>query len=153
MTLKIHVHYAIPRQSPNALPSRRELRTWVQAALRDSSGSDGDGCEEITIRLATEEECRELNQRYRSKNDASNVLAFPYATEPYIEGDLLLCPSVVEQEARTQAKTLSAHYAHLVVHGTLHLQGWDHQTPVDAEAMENRECEILAKLGYDDPYA
>mgnify|MGYP000384982111 CR=1 FL=1 len=113
----------------------------------------GVGGGEITIRLVDPDEGQELNAEYRGKDYATNVLSFPYDTEPVVMGDLVICPSVVAREASEQNKPLAAHYAHLTVHGMLHLQGWDHDNDDDAEAMENEEKEILAALGYPDPYA
>jgi probable rRNA maturation factor len=93
-----------------------------------------------------------LNNDYRGKDYATNVLSFPYDTEPVVTGDLVICPAVVAREAAEQNKPLAAHYAHLTVHGMLHLQGRDHETDEDAQAMEDEEREILAALGYPDPY-
>ena len=124
---------------------RPDFVRWARAALV------GGG--EITIRLVDPDEGQELNAEYRGKDYATNVLSFPYDTEPVVMGDLVICPSVVAREASEQNKPLAAHYAHLTVHGMLHLQGWDHDNDDDAEAMENEEKDILAALGYPDPYA
>ena len=117
---------------------------WARAALV------GGG--EVTIRLVDADEGQTLNNDYRGKDYATNVLSFPYDTEPVVMGDLVICPSVVTREAAEQNKPLAAHYAHLTVHGMLHLQGWDHENDDDAQAMENEEKEILAAMGYPDPY-
>ena len=117
---------------------------WARAALV------GGG--EVTIRLVDADEGQTLNNEYRGKDYATNVLSFPYDTEPVVRGDLVICPSVVAREAAEQNKPLAAHYAHLTVHGMLHLQGWDHENDDDAQAMENEEKEILAAMGYPDPY-
>ena len=117
---------------------------WARAALV------GGG--EVTIRLVDADEGQTLNNEYRGKDYATNVLSFPYDTEPVVMGDLVICPSVVAREAAEQNKPLAAHYAHLTVHGMLHLQGWDHENYDDAQAMENEEKEILAAMGYPDPY-
>jgi len=124
---------------------RADFVRWARAALV------GGG--EVTIRLVDADEGQELNHEYRGKDYATNVLSFPYDTEPVVMGDLVICPSVVAREAAEQNKPLAAHYAHLTVHGMLHLQGWDHDNDDDAEAMENEEKEILAAMGYPDPYA
>jgi len=127
-----------------ALP-RHRVRRWIRHAL------DSDA--EITVRIVGADEGQALNRDYRQKDYATNVLTFDYALEPVVMADLVLCAPVVEQEAREQGKTLDAHYAHLLVHGTLHAQGWDHETSAsDAEAMEARESAILQALGFADPY-
>ncbi|WP_374324207.1 rRNA maturation RNase YbeY [Azonexus sp.] len=118
---------------------------WARAAL------DGGG--EVTIRLVEPDEGQALNAEYRGKDYATNVLSFPYETEPVVMGDLVICPAVVAREAAEQGKPLAAHYAHLTVHGMLHLQGRDHEDDMEARAMEDEERKILAALGYADPYA
>ncbi|HUW38742.1 MAG TPA: rRNA maturation RNase YbeY [Rhodocyclaceae bacterium] len=127
------------------LPSRSQLRRWVRAA------QDGDAL--VTIRFVAAEEGRRLNRDYRGKDYATNVLSFPYAPPPEMAGDLVLCPQVALAEAEAQGRPGRAHFAHLVVHGMLHLQGYDHETDADAASMEAKEREILARLGYPDPYA
>ncbi len=139
--LNLSVQYACAR---DGLPVRADFVRWARAALV------GGG--EITIRLVDAEEGQTLNNDYRGKDYATNVLSFPYETEPLVMGDLVICPSVVAKEANEQNKPLAAHYAHLTVHGMLHLQGWDHENDDDAQAMETEEKEILAALGYPDPY-
>jgi len=140
--LNLSVQYACNRAG---LPLRTDFVRWARAALL------GGG--EVTIRLVDADEGRTLNNEYRGKDYATNVLSFPYDSEPAVTGDLVICPSVVAREAAEQNKPLAAHYAHLTVHGMLHLQGWDHDNDNDAEAMEDKEREILAALGYPDPYA
>jgi probable rRNA maturation factor len=117
---------------------------WIRAAL--------DAPAEITVRVVGEPEGRALNRSYRQQDHATNVLTFDYQREPVVVADLVLCAPVVEREAREQRKTLEAHYAHLVVHGALHAQGWDHERAADAKKMEARETELLAALGVADPY-
>ena len=140
--LNLSVQYACNREG---LPLRADFVRWARAALV------GGG--EIAIRLVDAEEGRELNKEYRGKDYATNVLSFPYEIEPLTMGDLVICPEVVAREAQEQNKALEAHYAHMTVHGMLHLQGWDHEDDDEAQEMENEEREILAALGYPDPYA
>lgn len=139
--LNLSVQYAC---NPDGLPSRPDFRRWARAAL------EGGG--DITLRLVEPDEGQHLNHEYRGKDYATNVLSFPYECVPRVQGDLVICPVVVAREAAEQHKTLVAHYAHLVVHGVLHLQGWDHEDDTHAEAMENEERRILAGLGFADPY-
>ncbi|MBS4096413.1 MAG: rRNA maturation RNase YbeY [Sulfuricella sp.] len=139
--LSLAVQYAAP---PDALPTRSQFRRWVKAAL------EGDA--ELTLRLVDEEEGRALNRDYRGKDYTTNVLTFVYDDLPYVAGDIVICPVVVAREAAEQGKTLEAHYAHLTVHGVLHLQGYDHESDDEAEEMEARETQIVTKLGYPDPY-
>lgn len=138
--LSLAVQYAAAGEG---IPTRAQVRRWVKAALEQDA--------EITVRFVDEREGRELNRDYREKDYATNVLSFVYEAEP-VQGDLVICAPVVAREAQEQGKTLEAHYAHLVVHGTLHLQGYDHENDADAQVMEARESEIVTKLGYPDPY-
>jgi len=109
---------------------------------------------EITVRIVNAAEGQALNHSYRNKDYATNVLTFDYAQAPMVIADIVLCAPVVAEEAKAQGKTLQAHYAHLLVHGTLHAQGWDHETSAkDAQEMEAYEADILAQLGIKNPYA
>jgi probable rRNA maturation factor len=127
------------------LPAPSALRRWAKAATeRDAA---------VTLRFVGTREGQTLNALYRGKEYATNVLAFAYDQKPRIEGDIVLCAPVVRSEARTQGKSVADHCAHLVVHGMLHLQGYDHDTARDARAMEARETRLLARLGVPDPYA
>ena len=127
-----------------ALP-RHAVARWIRHALASDA--------ELTVRIVDAEEGQALNRSYRQKDYATNVLTFDYTQEPVITADLVLCAPVIAREARENKKTLQAHYAHLLVHGTLHAQGWDHEASVqDADAMEARETEILADLGIKSPY-
>ena len=126
-------------------PTRPEIRRWIRASC--------DRPAEIAVRLVDAEEGRELNRDYRGKDYATNVLSFIYGQEEVVQGDLVLCIPVVAAEAREQGKALMQHYAHMIVHGMLHLQGYDHETSRrDAKKMESREREILAALDIPDPY-
>lgn len=126
-------------------PTRPQVRRWVRAACARPA--------EVTVRFVDTDEGQSLNRDYRGKDYATNVLSFPYESGAQISGDLVLCLPVVEREAKEQGKSPEAHFAHMVVHGMLHLQGYDHETgAADAARMEAREREILARLGYPDPY-
>ncbi len=125
--------------------TRARVARWVQHALL--------GVGEITVRIENTAEAQRLNKLYRQKNYATNVLTFDYALEPVVMADLVLCAPVVAREAASQGKTLEAHYAHLIVHGTLHAQGYDHEThDKDALEMEALEILLLGSLGYANPY-
>ena len=126
------------------IPPRRKLRTWAQAALKRPA--------RVTVRIVGAREGRKLNRTFRHRDYATNVLAFTYRDERPLAGDIVLCAPIVAREARDQAKALDAHYAHLIVHGMLHMQGYDHIAQAGAAAMETREIAILARLGYDNPY-
>jgi probable rRNA maturation factor len=124
-------------------------RHFVTRCIRHALATDA----EITVRIVNVEEGQALNRSYRKKDYATNVLTFDYAQSPVVKADLVLCAPVIAQEAKEQGKTLAAHYAHLLVHGCLHAQGWDHETSLaDAHAMEAREVVILAGLGFANPY-
>ena len=141
LKLSLSVQYAV--KSP-LLPTRSQVRRWVAAAVT------GDA--EITVRFVGEAEGRALNRDFRGKDYATNVLSFVYETRP-LTGDVVICVPVLLREAEEQGKSVAAHCAHLIVHGVLHLQGYDHETEAQARVMEAREREILTRLGYPDPYA
>ena len=127
--------------------TKPKLKKWVQAALLEDA--------DITIRFVGPSEGKKLNAAYRQKDYATNVLTFPYDQQPGIEhlfADIVICPSVVEKEAKVQKKTFLQHLTHLTIHGTLHAQGFDHEDEVEAEAMENLEIAILKKLKQPNPY-
>lgn len=129
------------------LPSRAAFRRWAKAALAHDVAA--------TLRIVDEAEGRELNRDYRRKDYATNVLTFAYGAEEAggpLTGDLVLCAPVVAREAAEQGKTLAAHYAHLTIHGLLHLQGYDHEKKREAATMEAVEAFIMQSLGYPDPY-
>ena len=140
--LSLTIQYAT---SSTRVPTRGRLRRWVRLALEHDAL--------LTLRLVGAAEGRRLNRDYRGKDYATNVLTFVYDHPPRLSGDIVLCTPVVAAEARAQGKPLAAHYAHLVVHGVLHLQGYDHEKAHEARVMEARETEIVTRLGYADPYA
>ena len=148
MTLRIDVQVAGTR---SGLPGVAKFRHWARSAL---AGRRRDA--EVSIRIVDAAESQALNRRYRGQDKPTNVLAFPAELPPELElpllGDLVICRQVVEAEAAAQAKPPDAHWAHMVVHGTLHLVGYDHESAAEAEAMEALETEILAELGWPDPY-
>ena len=152
--LDVGVSYSLPRLG---LPAATSFRKWVRAAL-DGRIREAD----LAIRLVDSKEGRALNRHYRGKDYATNVLSFPAdigegiklpkgVTMPLL-GDLVLCAPVIAREAKEQGKPLAAHYAHMTVHGALHLLGWDHEDSRDADCMEQLEREILAGIGLPDPY-
>ena len=127
-----------------ALP-RHQVARWIRRALAHEA--------DITVRIVDALEAQDLNRSYRGKNYATNVLTFDYAMEPLVHADLVLCAPVIAREAQEQGKSLQAHYAHLIVHGTLHAQGWDHEaSKADARDMEAHEVALLAGLGFGSPY-
>lgn len=138
-------------QAAAGIPSPALLRRWAKLAAgtrrRDA---------ELTIRIVNSEEIQFLNQQYRHKNKSTNVLSFPFEAPPGIKlpllGDVIICASVVAEEADTQHKPLHAHFAHMVIHGVLHLLGYDHMTDSEAALMEALEIKLLADLGYPNPY-
>lgn len=139
--LNFTVQYAV---SERTQPTRARLRKWARAALEHDA--------RITVRLVGRAEGKMLNRKFRGRDCATNVLTFVSRDTPPYGGDLALCAPVVAREAREQGKSAAAHYAHLVVHGVLHLQGYDHSNDADARVMERRESQIVTKLGYPDPY-
>lgn len=147
----LHVGYAVPRAG---LPSPVSFRRWVEAALR---GAKRRKATELSIRVVDADEGRALNRDYRGKDYATNVLSFEAGLPPELKlpliGDMVLCAPVVAREAVEQGKRARDHWAHLTVHGTLHLLGHDHLVEAEAEAMEALETRILAGLGIADPYA
>ncbi len=139
--LRMTVQYAV---SSRGLPSRTQLRRWAHAALEHDA--------RVTVRIVGGNEARALNHHFCGKNRPTNVLTFVMRKQPRLEGDLALCAPVIAREARAQRKSAAAHYAHLVVHGVLHLQGYDHERERQARVMERREAQIVTRLGFPDPY-
>ncbi|AKR43930.1 rRNA maturation RNase YbeY [Methylophilus sp. TWE2] len=127
------------------IPSASQFKRWVRAALRVETS--------LAIRVVDEEEGKQLNASYRGKDYPTNVLTFPLTEEPLLMGDIVICAPVVAREAKEQGKALLAHYAHMTVHGVLHLHGYDHEIDAQADLMEAMEIAILQKLGFANPYA
>ena len=140
--LSLSLQFADPRHRAQ-LP-RHKVQRWIRAALELPG--------EIAVRIVDADEGRQLNHEFRGKDYATNVLTFDYSHEPVVGADLVICAEVVEREAKEMGIDLVAHYAHMLVHGTLHAQGYDHEEDDEAEAMESRETEVLLALGFADPY-
>jgi len=140
--LSLSVQYA---DKPADVPVRGLFRVWVNAALESDAA--------VTIRIVDETEGQSLNRDYRGKDYATNVLTFVYEKIPLCMGDIVLCAPVVSREAEEQGKDVESHYAHMIIHGMLHLQGYDHEHEDDALAMEAVETHIMRRLGYTDPYS
>ena len=142
--LRLVVQYA---SEAAGLPSRAQIRRWVAAALEKDA--------EITVRLVDADEAQSLNSDYRQKDYVPNVLTFEYGEimPGVLGGDVVICAPVVAREALEQGKSLKAHYAHMTVHGVLHLQGYDHLEPADADGMESREIAILKQFRFPNPYS
>ena len=140
--LRLSLQFADPRH--RAALRRADVARWIRAALAVPA--------EITVRIVDGDEGLALNRDFRGQDHATNVLTFPYGDAPTLAADLVLCAPVVEAQAKAQALDLVAHYAHLIVHGTLHAQGFDHERAAEAKRMEARESEILVGLGFADPY-
>lgn len=139
--LSLSVQYAT---NAKQLPTRQQFRRWVKAALEQDV--------QMALRIVDEIEARALNQSYRGKDYATNVLTFVYDDTDPLYGDVVICAPVVAREAKEQGKALFAHYAHLTLHAALHLQGYDHERKRDAERMEARENALMLKLRYPAPY-
>jgi len=149
--MNLELDYQLALEPESAVPGEGAVRRWVEAALEGRREAA-----ELTVRIVDEEESAELNQAYRKKQGPTNVLSFPFEAPPGVElsllGDIVICAPVVAREAREQGKAPEAHWAHMVVHGSLHLLGYDHIEAAEAEAMEALETAILARLGYPNPY-
>ncbi len=135
---------SVQRATQLDTPARNQLLRWCKAALRVDC--------EVTIRMVDEHEARALNSTFRGKDYATNVLTFPLTEEPHLMGDIVICAPVVAAEAKAQNISIEAHFAHLTVHGILHLHGYDHQTEEQAALMESIEVTTLQNLGYANPY-
>jgi len=149
MSIELDLQLAV--EDETGLPSCDDFATWLSAAVTPFQPQA-----EVTVRIVDEQESHQLNFEYRGKDKSTNVLSFPFEVPPGIEmdllGDLVICRQVVEREAEEQNKPLLAHWAHMVVHGSLHLLGYDHIEDDEAEEMESLETEIMQKMGFEDPY-
>lgn len=147
----INLDLQVAVQDAGQLPAAQDFRHWLEHTL---TGRMDEA--EMTLRIVDEDEISHLNQTYRGKQGPTNVLSFPFEPPPGVElpllGDVIICKAVVEREAAAQGKPLEAHWAHMVIHGVLHLLGYDHIEEVEAEAMEALEITLLNDLGYDNPY-
>jgi len=157
--MKVNLHYENACPSAGRLPTNRDVLGWVESILNNIGRDNierGDGSVSLTVRVVDENEIADLNQRYRMKAGPTNVLSFPFEDPPGVEsdelGDVIICAPVVQREAEEQGKSEAAHWAHMVVHGVLHLCGYDHVDDAEAEIMESRETAILTGLGFPAPY-
>ena len=146
----------IASENSEGLPTLEQFTYWVETALAFEAQTEDFTETEMTIRIVNEEESQTLNREYRGKDYPTNVLSFPFEVPEGIElpllGDLVICRQVMEREAKEQQISLASHWAHLAVHGTLHLLGYDHIEEAEAEEMEGLETQIMQKLGFEDPY-
>lgn len=153
--MQLYVDLQIACTYPNDLPLPAAFEKWIKAALLGGSDSHQEEAE-LTVRIVDQDESMQLNHQYRNTKKPTNVLAFPFQNPPGITlpllGDLIICKEVVENEAKLQEKPLTAHWAHMSIHGTLHLLGYDHIEQTDAVEMENLETHLLTELGFADPY-
>ena len=154
--MNLFIDLQLACENNDNLPTEEQFSHWVNQALTMQAQTADYSETEMTIRIVDEAESHELNLTYRGKDKPTNVLSFPFEVPDGIElpllGDLVICRQVVEKEAIEQQKPLDAHWAHLAIHGTLHLLGYDHLTDEEAEEMESLETQIMQSLGYEDPY-
>jgi len=159
MSVEVSVQYACDSPRNVTIPSDNEIRRWVGLALEKSTHRPNMNLQ-VTVRIVDKAEIRALNRDYRAKDMPTNVLSFPFEVPPGLPieamdgelGDVVVCAQVVVEEAQQQDKPLVAHWAHMIIHGTLHLLGYDHESEAEAADMESLEIALLRKLGYADPY-
>jgi len=153
--MELYVDLQVASDNTQSLPTLAQLQTWVSAAITAGSEQPRDEAE-LTVRIVDADESQSLNGQYRGKDKPTNVLSFPFQNPPGITlpllGDLIVCKAVVEKEAIEQDKQLLSHWAHMLIHGTLHLLGYDHIEQEEAETMERIETNLMIELGYSDPY-
>jgi probable rRNA maturation factor len=161
--VQVDVQTVLENAEQQDVPDAGHIQTWVNAAVQqaESDGLTAKTATQMTVRIVEQDEMTGLNEQYRQKTGATNVLSFPFETPPGMPvdlmeaelGDVVVCAAVVMREAAEQGKTLIAHWAHMIVHGTLHLLGYDHIQNNDAQKMESLEIIVLAGLGYENPYS
>ena len=153
--MELFVDLQIATADEESLPDLAAIEQWVQTAVIAGSSVKREEAE-LTVRIVDNDESQQLNHQYRDKNKPTNVLSFPFQNPPGITlpllGDLVICKNVVENEALEQNKTLTEHWAHMLIHGTLHLLGYDHIEQQEAVEMESLETKLLIELGFTDPY-
>ncbi|MBB1271544.1 MULTISPECIES: rRNA maturation RNase YbeY [Psychromonas] len=153
--MELYVDLQLASENQQALPDLAQLEKWISATILAASDIIRDDAE-LTVRIVDSEESQQLNHQYREKDKPTNVLSFPFQNPPGITlpllGDLVICKQVVEKEAAEQQKTLVSHWAHMLIHGTLHLLGYDHIDDDEAEEMESIETKLMIELGFGDPY-
>ena len=157
-TVRVDVQMAIDSTAQHRVPNAEAIQTWADAAIKQAGMDQSEKL--MTVRIVEVEEITQLNEQYRQKAGATNVLSFPFEWPPEVPeeardgslGDLVICASVVEKEAETQHKSIEAHWAHMLVHGTLHLLGYDHMTDDEAQQMEKEEITVLNSFSYANPY-
>ncbi|MEZ9051722.1 rRNA maturation RNase YbeY [Vibrio sp. 10N.247.311.64] len=149
MSIELDLQLAV--ENEQGLPTEQDIQLWLDKTIPQFQEKA-----ELTVRIVDTQESHQLNHEYRGKDKPTNVLSFPFEAPPGIEldllGDLIICRQVVEKEAEEQSKPLLAHWAHMVVHGSLHLLGYDHIEDDEAEEMESLETEIMQSMGFEDPY-
>ncbi len=150
--MKLNLHYESVCLSADGVPDLADIQAWAEAALADEVQESVS----LSVRVVNEQEISDLNERYRAKSGSTNVLSFPFEDPPGVQsdelGDVIICAPVVNREANEQGKSSTAHWAHLLVHGVLHLRGYDHEQDADASVMEKEETRILTGLGFPEPY-
>ena len=153
--MELYVDLQLACENEQAIPELAQLEQWVTATIIAASGQPVE-MTELTVRIVDTEESQQLNDQYREKNKPTNVLSFPFQNPPGITlpllGDLVICKAVVEKEATEQQVPLISHWAHMLIHGTLHLLGYDHIEDDEAETMESIETKLMIELGFGDPY-
>ncbi|ABM02387.1 hypothetical protein UPF0054 [Psychromonas ingrahamii 37] len=153
--MQLYVDLQIACSDPNDLPMPASFEKWIEAAILGGSESHREEAE-LTVRIVDQDEIMQLNHQYRNISKTTNVLAFPFQNPPGLTlpllGDLIICKEVVESEAKLQGKSLTAHWAHMSIHSTLHLLGYDHIEQAEAVEMESLETKLLTELGFTDPY-